>query len=334
MAVAGNLEVQVTLAIARLEQEMSQVRKIVGDGMREVAGHTQTAADSTAFLADALKVVGAAFSAREIVSQFMDVENAIRSTGEAAKSVGLSLSDFQGFAYAFKASGVETETFNAAMGRLDKSIADAAGGSKTAQAIFKALGVAYEDGSHNARDLRDVLLDVAEAMHTHADGAAKTQIMLELMGRGARTLVPAFNEGAAAMQALSDRMGLVGGKIGEDAVDKAHKFGAELALLEAQGTVLKANLFDPIVTGLEETIRHFNDARAAGEDCVTANAYSKAVLRVVAGELCASLAGVDYFPAYEIIASAGSGGFAADGVHVRDELVREMTEYMVRQYAA
>jgi hypothetical protein len=67
------------------------------------------------------------------------------------------------------------------------------------------------------------------------------------------------------------------------------------------------------------------------QDCVVANEFSKSVLRVCAERLT-SRPGVDYFPSYEIVCRSGLAGYEADQVHVRDEVVREVTKYMVAVY--
>ena len=68
-----------------------------------------------------------------------------------------------------------------------------------------------------------------------------------------------------------------------------------------------------------------------GEDCVLANEFSKSVLRVTAQEL-ARRKYVDYFPAYEIVRSGGLSSYDEDNVHVSEDLVREITGYMVGCY--
>jgi GSCFA family len=68
------------------------------------------------------------------------------------------------------------------------------------------------------------------------------------------------------------------------------------------------------------------------EDCVTANSYSKATLRVCADMLCERYSFVDYFPSYEIVMSGGLNSFAEDNVHVRWGLVKQVTDYMMAHY--
>lgn len=70
----------------------------------------------------------------------------------------------------------------------------------------------------------------------------------------------------------------------------------------------------------------------AGGDAVTANAYSKAVLRVAAEEISRTIPGVDYFPSYEAVTSAGLAGFGEDQVHVRPALVERIVGRMTDAY--
>ena len=71
----------------------------------------------------------------------------------------------------------------------------------------------------------------------------------------------------------------------------------------------------------------------SGGDAVTANAYSKALLRVVAEEAAAAFAGVDYFPSYETVTTAGLQAFGEDNVHVRTKVVAEVVVRMLAAYA-
>lgn len=71
----------------------------------------------------------------------------------------------------------------------------------------------------------------------------------------------------------------------------------------------------------------------SGQDCVMANEYSKAVLRVCAQELCANFSNVDYYPSYEMVRTAGLSVYEDDNVHVLDSVVQLITEYMLSTYA-
>lgn len=70
----------------------------------------------------------------------------------------------------------------------------------------------------------------------------------------------------------------------------------------------------------------------AGGDAVVQNAYSKAVLRVVADLAAREFEDVDYFPSYEIVTSGGLQSVGDDNVHVRPAVVEKVVRYMVSRY--
>jgi hypothetical protein len=76
------------------------------------------------------------------------------------------------------------------------------------------------------------------------------------------------------------------------------------------------------------------EATYAGVDCAVANAFSKAVLVASAHAIRQQHAEVDYFPGYEIVSSVGRDAYEADQVHIRDDVVALVTDYLVEKYAA
>jgi hypothetical protein len=70
----------------------------------------------------------------------------------------------------------------------------------------------------------------------------------------------------------------------------------------------------------------------SGKDCAMANMYSKSVLVVTANGASRLNREVDYFPCYEIVMSAGNGFYESDFIHVRDEVVEMVANYLIDQY--
>ena len=73
-------------------------------------------------------------------------------------------------------------------------------------------------------------------------------------------------------------------------------------------------------------------ATFSGLDCVTANSFSKSVLRVCSDELCRKYQEVDYFPSYEIVVSKGHEAYRDDNIHVSDDVVGSITQYLIDSY--
>lgn len=69
------------------------------------------------------------------------------------------------------------------------------------------------------------------------------------------------------------------------------------------------------------------------DDPLVADSYSKSVLRAAADDLARNFANVDYFPSFEIVKSGGTASYIDDNIHVRGDLVRQITRWMVERYS-
>ncbi|WP_165929172.1 GSCFA domain-containing protein [Shimia isoporae] len=68
-------------------------------------------------------------------------------------------------------------------------------------------------------------------------------------------------------------------------------------------------------------------------DCAIANSHSKSTLRLAVTELLNMFPEqVNYFPSYEIVLSGGLHSFEQDHIHVKREVVSEVTDYMASHY--
>lgn len=72
----------------------------------------------------------------------------------------------------------------------------------------------------------------------------------------------------------------------------------------------------------------------SGGDAVTANTYSKSVLRVVSEEISQNFPNVDYFPSYEAVSTMGLRALGEDNVHVRPVVVDRVVQHMLKHYHA
>ena len=69
------------------------------------------------------------------------------------------------------------------------------------------------------------------------------------------------------------------------------------------------------------------------DDVISANTYSKGVLRVCAQELTSEYERIDYFPSYEMVMnSPRSMAWEKDQVHVKDDMVRFVTGKFIERY--
>lgn len=69
-------------------------------------------------------------------------------------------------------------------------------------------------------------------------------------------------------------------------------------------------------------------------DASIANSVSKATLRVVADILTRQDSRIDYFPSYEMVTLFAGNPYIEDNVHVREDVVERVTNYMTSVYLA
>ncbi|MDO8596795.1 MAG: hypothetical protein Q7R45_09245, partial [Sulfuricaulis sp.] len=112
--------------------------------------------------------------------------------------------------------------------------------------VFKALGIDIRQGPEAA------LRQFAEAMSLMKDGAAKTAVATELLGRAGIDMIPWLNQGAAGMDKASQSVRGLGLLISADFAAKAEQFNDNLKLLSMRSTALGISLGEHLVGGLSE----------------------------------------------------------------------------------
>ncbi len=94
---------------------------------------------------------------------------------KASQKAGVTTESLSRLAYAASYSDVSLDGLTGGLGKLSKSLADAAGNSKgTAATAFRALGVSVTDANGKLRSSDDVLKDVADRFSRLEDGSTKT----------------------------------------------------------------------------------------------------------------------------------------------------------------
>ena len=117
------------------------------------------------------------------------------------------------------AAGRSGGTMTTSLEHLNRSLAEAASGSKEARDKFAKFGL---DGKALANmGLEGALLAIADRFHDVANGAFRAQLSEELMGRGAGELIPLLAKGAAGIRELEASGGKLGAIFSDDDVAKA-----------------------------------------------------------------------------------------------------------------
>lgn len=150
------------------------------------------------------------------------------SVNDMSEATGVGIEAWQKMTYAAKMSGIEQEKLATSLVKFDKTIADAASGSKTAAQTFKDLGIKIKDASGKMRAPDEILTDVAEVFSKVEGGAAKTALACELFGKSGAELMPMLNEGKTGLTGLYKAAQRTGNVLSAEAITASDEFGKKM----------------------------------------------------------------------------------------------------------
>lgn len=119
---------------------------------------------------------------------------------DMAQKTGIAVETLNGLGFAAGQAGGNLDSMVAAAGKLNKSIAESAGGNKESQEAFKALGISVIDAAGNLKKADVVMSEVADKFEGFEDGPEKSAIALRLFGKAGADMIPLLNEGGGAMR--------------------------------------------------------------------------------------------------------------------------------------
>lgn len=249
--------------------------KITADAQSATQGITQTEEKLKDLAPAAREVLEAfgelrrtfveAFAVSEIAEFVQHVAELGEQAVRMAAELGMSAQKVQELGFAAKMVGGDSESMSMSMLRLERNMAEAQDGSSKAAKAFAALGISQQQLKASSPD--QVLGLIANAFHGAQDGAAKTAIAMDLMGRGGAQMIPLLNQGAEGLT----KMGLIADATGSVLT----QFQAEGLEKTAQGiTTMKASVegvgislvelfkpaIDTVISGLTSLIQNLRTA--------------------------------------------------------------------------
>jgi hypothetical protein len=182
----------------------------------------------------------------------------------AAQKTGMNTDALQGWGVAATMAGGSSQTMLLGIRKLSQEIVHAQEGSKEATAAFTKMGMSVDE--LKGMKMEDVMLKVADAFKSHANGAEKAALAQQLFGRAGQNLIPILNmgrEGIAQMMKVAQDAGAVMSK--ED-VEGAASFKQQLELLHITTEGLEHRIGVGLMPSLVSLTRAFqNSAKTGGQ---------------------------------------------------------------------
>lgn len=171
------------------------------DGLKKAEGSSNS-------FARAMKVgfaAAAAAATAALAAVAVGVRNTLNSADEMSKmaqKIGIPIEELSKLKYAADMSGVSLQGLQTGVSRLSRNMADAAKGTGAGAEAFKRLGINVKGADGSLKSSSAVMAEMADKFAQMPDGAQKTAIAMELMGRSGADMIPMLNGGSAALNEL------------------------------------------------------------------------------------------------------------------------------------
>ena len=141
-----------------------------------------------------------------------------------SESIGISVENLSTLSYAAKLSGTDIESMNTSLSRLSRNILDANNGLGGASRGFNELDIQLKTSEGILKNTDEVMLEISEKFKEMPDGAKKTALSMQLMGRAGAAMIPLLNEGAEGIAKLQEKARELGIEIDTETAQKAETF--------------------------------------------------------------------------------------------------------------
>lgn len=178
------------------------------------------------------------------------------SLEHASAKTGMSVEALSKLRFAGEETDVSFDALTHGMQKLALSMEEASTPTSLSARAFQTLGIATTDANGKLRPISDVLADLAEKFSHMPDGATKTALAMNVLGRNAGDLLPLLSQGPAAIKAWGDEAERLGDVMDEQTKDRIaayHRAMVELKALFEGVAIQVASVLAPVLKQLGES---------------------------------------------------------------------------------
>ena len=234
--------------------ETGRFEKLKG-ALGKVGNGLQIAAKATGAM-----VAGATAAAGALLKVTTDAAETADEIDKMSQKIGISKQSYQEWAYVMGQNGMDVDTLQTGMKKLNTEIMKAATSGEATTKAFKKLGVSITNDNGVMRSQEDILYDTIVALADMGEGADRAKLAQELLGKSGSELAPLLNQGSDAIKELTQRSHDLGLIMSDEAVDAGVKLGDTIddvkKSFKALGTNLGSSLM-PIVQKIADKLLEF-----------------------------------------------------------------------------
>lgn len=245
-------------------------------GHKEVEGFKETLLK----LGEALGVALGLHEFKQFVSETIEAGAHVKDLSER---LGVGGQELQAFQFAAAQAGVNSEEAAHSLGLLNRTIGEAiVGGGEAAQAFAK-LGIGLKGPGGTARDVNDILLDVAGAFEKLPDQQTRAAYAMKLFGREGQALLPVLGKGREALAGQLAEFRELGGGMSDEFLEQSKKVADEQKKLSLGWLGLKTDIVGALLPAVSKLVHFLQDVVKWARDVAKHTHVFQTALRALVG---------------------------------------------------
>jgi lambda family phage tail tape measure protein len=291
-------------------QGENNIRRL-GNSMQGLQGQVKNAALGFSNLRGAVAGFGAAIAGSAVVGGLAAIVKQAIDAGDELFNLqaktGVAAGALIGIGNAAKLADVDMATLGKGLTKLNVNLVKAAEGNEDLGRKFDALGVAVKTADGQVVPAEKALKQIADRFADMPDGAQKAAAAVAIFGKSGADLIPLLNEGAAAMDKFTY-------KVGEDFAARSDLFNDTITELGIRTQGFGAELTDALLPSLQSILEVFGDLFDTKNDWDALFTVIRVGIQSVATFVFATVKLFDVFiknavAGFQVIAKAVQGDF-------------------------
>lgn len=289
-------------------QGENNIRRL-GNSMQGLQGKAKNAAMGFNSLKGAVAGFGAAIAGSAIVGGLTAVIKKSIDAGDELFNLqaktGVAANQLIGIGNAAKLADVDMGTLSKGLNKLNVNLVKAAEGNDALASKFKRLGVDVKDANGQVVPADRALKQIADRFADMPDGAQKAAAAVALFGKSGADLIPLLNEGAAAMEKFTY-------KVGDDFAARSDLFNDTITELGIKTQGFGLELTDALLPALQSILEVFGDLFDTDQDWTALFKVIEGVIRGIAVAIYTVVKAVDVL-IKNVVAAVQAAGQALSG---------------------
>lgn len=209
--------------------------------------------------------LGAGISAAGVVAFAKSSIDAADNMRDLSQKTGVSVENLSRFQQAAEMAGTDVEGVGRSLLKLGRNMVEAAEtGKGPAAEAMNYLGISATDAAGKLKSTDQVMLEIADRFQQMPDGARKSQLAIDLLGKSGANIVPMLNGGRQAIESLTATMS-------SDFANKADEYNDSLAATKAVFGQIGMEIANQLLPYLSSAVDWLFKVGAGFRDYIVAN---------------------------------------------------------------